>query len=165
MKFLGLNILTDNQLQQIADNHWEKTRKLLKLKKAYEICRRIIKMPKCNNCDENRKITVTLPDGSTREINCSCNKERYEHFASEVKKLSFLVQEDGQICIISTSKMYRDTIQRIKLLSTKEEVKSAFDSWRWDSLLFDTFFATKDLAEYGAKLLEEREKQRNKQQI
>lgn len=93
MEFLGLNILTDNQLQQITENHWEKTRKLFKLKKVYKIHYKITKMPKCNSCDENRKITVTLPDGSTQKIDCSCNKETYKYFAEEVKDLVFLFKK------------------------------------------------------------------------
>ena len=157
MKFLGLNILTNNQLRQITENHWEKTRKLFKLKKVYKISRKITKMPKCNQCDENRKITVTLPDGSTRKIFCSCDKNKYKFVTSEVKEFSFLVQEDGQVCVIDTERMYSNVINRIKVLSTKEEVEAAFKNSWWRTNPLNYYMATKDLAEYGVKLLDDTE--------
>lgn len=72
IKLFGYNILTDWELNRKEENHWEKVKKYLKIKKLWHINYRWEKKPKCSACDEERKITIQMPDGSTQKIPCSC---------------------------------------------------------------------------------------------
>jgi len=74
IKLFGYNILKDWELKQREENHWEKIKKYLKIKKLWHIDYHWEKKPKCSACDEERKLTIQMPDGSTKRISCSCDK-------------------------------------------------------------------------------------------
>ena len=72
MKFFGLNILTDRQLEIIKNKrNFEEVLKQFKIKRLYRIYSHWEQSAKCDKCDENREYTTVLPDGQTIKTKCS----------------------------------------------------------------------------------------------
>ena len=44
-------------------------------------------MPKCDVCNDKRRLDVTMPDGSIKTIECSCNKYIYRYLDEEKKMI------------------------------------------------------------------------------
>lgn len=52
--------------------------------------------PKCDACNDKRMLDITLPDGSTRAIECSCKKRIYRYRVEEKEMLELHIEKDGR---------------------------------------------------------------------
>lgn len=85
IKIFGLNILTDNQLNEIKSKcTYKSILDYLKIKRIYRVWSTWIDQPKCDKCDENREYKVKLPDGKEITVGCSCKRQKPIYKYSEV---------------------------------------------------------------------------------
>ena len=90
MKFLGLNIFTDRQLERVkAKEQFDYLFEILKIKKLYRIYSTCEELPKCDKCNENREYEVVLPDGKKIVKSCSCRKHKHVYKYQEMPKDGF----------------------------------------------------------------------------
>lgn len=90
MKFLGLNIFTDRQLERVkAKEQFDYLFEILKIKKLYRIYSTCEELPKCDKCNENREYEVVLPDGQKIVKSCSCRKHKQVYKYQEMPKDGF----------------------------------------------------------------------------
>lgn len=90
MKFLGLNIFTDRQLECVkAKEQFDYLFEILKIKKLYRIYSTCEELPKCDKCNENREYEVVLPDGQKVVKSCSCRKHKHVYKYQEMPKDGF----------------------------------------------------------------------------
>ena len=90
MKFLGLNILTNKQLERVkAKEQFDYLFDILKIKKLYRLYETSEELPKCDKCNENREYEVILPDGQKVVRSCSCKKHKRIYKYHEVIKDDF----------------------------------------------------------------------------
>ena len=90
MKFLGLNIFTDRQLERVkAKEQFDYLFEILKIKKLYRIYSTCEELPKCDKCNENREYEVVLPDGQKIVKSCSCRKHKHVYKYQEMPKHGF----------------------------------------------------------------------------
>ena len=90
MKFLGLNIFTDRQLERVkAKEQFDYLFEILKIKKLYRIYSTCEELPKCDKCNENREYEVVLPDGQKIVKSCSCRKHKHVYKYQEMPKDGF----------------------------------------------------------------------------
>lgn len=90
MKFFGLNIFTNKQLEKVkAKEQFSYLFDILKIKKLYRIYSTCEDLPKCDKCNENREYEVILPDGQKVVKSCSCKKHKHVYKYVEVTKEDF----------------------------------------------------------------------------
>ena len=90
MKFLGLNIFTDRQLERVkAKEQFDYLFEILKIKKLYRIYSTCEELPKRDKCNENREYEVVLPDGQKIVKSCSCRKHKHVYKYQEMPKDGF----------------------------------------------------------------------------
>ena len=90
MKFFGLNIFTDRQLERVkAKEQFDYLFEILKIKKLYRIYSTCEELPKCDKCNENREYEVVLPDGQKIVKSCSCRKHKHVYKYQEMPKDGF----------------------------------------------------------------------------
>jgi len=154
MKFFGLNILTDRQLDMIKNQrNFEEVLEHFKIKRLYRIYKHWEQLPKCDKCDENREYTTVLPDGQIIKTRCSCakTKNKYE-------------------CIEVNLKDYKSVIYKFSgkllFLSERETSSDFFDStYQIDDLTNPTskcLYTTKAKAQKAIKILQKREETKAK---
>lgn len=143
-KIFGYNVLRDWELKKIKQDHWDDFQKYLKIKDLYRLGYNWDRKPKCSACDENRQLTITLPDGTTKKISCSCD---YTIETRSIEKV-----EEKYIIAVKDEKIY---------------ITNSFSEWEIDHLvvfkeselhtikrLDDCYFTSKKLAEKALKILE-----------
>ena len=90
MKFLGLNIFTNKELEKVkAKEQFSYLFEILKIKKLYRIYSTSEELPKCDKCNEKREYEVVLPDGQKIVKSCSCRKCKHIYKYQEVSKEDF----------------------------------------------------------------------------
>ena len=90
MRFLGLSIFTDRQLERVkAKEQFNYLFEILKIKKLYRIYSICEELPKCDKCNENREYEVILPDGQKIVKSCSCRKHKHVYKYQEMPKDDF----------------------------------------------------------------------------
>ena len=105
MKFLGLNIFTDKQLERVkAKEQFNYLFEILKIKKLYRIYSTCEELPKCDKCNENREYEVILPDGQKIVKSCSCRKHKqvYKTQRDALEVLNNFYRENGFLDRIQT---------------------------------------------------------------
>lgn len=104
--------------------------------------------PKCPNCDKNRQVEVTLPDGSKTKISCSCSKSKIEYGLAMVKDdLYFILRKDGKVWLSDGLGEY--SIYE-KIIYKESQLKN--------ELLHHCYYTSKKLAEKALKLFKEQRK-------
>ena len=90
MRFLGLSIFTDRQLERVkAKEQFDYLFEILKIKKLYRIYSICEELPKCDKCNENREYEVVLPVGQKIVKSCSCRKHKHVYKYQEMPKDGF----------------------------------------------------------------------------
>lgn len=120
--------------------------------KLYYINNRYITRPKCDVCDENREITVDLPDGSKRKIPCSCNQldDVYE-VKDATDSLKVMISRDGAL-YFGFGKEYVNQESFYKIVSLKEAKESiAKNKFKYSSMLFTKESDAKKICEILSK--------------
>lgn len=147
IKIFGFNILRDWEFEKLTDQNWEKTKKLLKIDKLYRIKWIWESKPKCPNCDEDRKIEVTLPDGSKTKVSCSCAKSKISYGLDMVKdNLYFILRKNGKVWLsdgLNDYSIYQKIICKESQLENEQ--------------LDHCYYTSKKLAEKALKLFKKKE--------
>lgn len=145
LKFFGYNILKDYELEGIKKDHWEDFKKYLKIKELWLIRTKYEKKPKCKFCDEKRRITLTMPDGSSRKVSCSCNSciKLYDLVQAEEK---YIIAVKGDE--IYMSHCFSDYPITRNILFNKKQFKNA-------KYLENCYFTSKKLAKQALKIIQE----------
>lgn len=90
MRFFGLNIFTDKQLDKLkAKEQFNYVLDVFKIKKLYRIYSTTEELPKCDKCNENREYEIILPDGQKVIKSCSCKKHLHLYKYQEVTNDGF----------------------------------------------------------------------------
>lgn len=124
MKFLGLNIFTDRQLERVkAKEQFNYLLEILKIKKLYRIYSTCEELPKCDKCNENREYEVTLPDGQKIVKSCSCRKHKHVYKYQEMPKddFSFIIRKISGEVYLMEQEEYDD--YRFHAMSKLDEMK------------------------------------------
>lgn len=150
MKIFGYNILKDSELERIKKDHWEDFKKYLKIKKLWHIDYHWEKKPKCSACDEKRKLSIQMPDGSTTKISCSCDKTITIMEVAKLDKELPIIAVKGEIVYMADgfsewSVNGRIIFKQSELYTTEEHLDRCF-------------FTSKKLAEQALKIIKENEK-------
>lgn len=145
VKIFGYNILKDWELANIEKNHWNRFKKYLKIKELWRIRISWEKKPKCNSCDEKRKITVTMPDGSTKKVSCSCDDSIQLYDIVEAKEKYIIAVKGDEIYMSSGFSEYSIVNNIIFNESQFGKVKH----------LSSCYFTSKKLAEQALKIIKE----------
>ena len=154
MKFFGLNILTDRQLEIIKNKrNFEEVLKQFKIKRLYRIYSHWEQSAKCDKCDENREYTTVLPDGQTIKTKCSCAKTKTTYGYTEVNPNDY------------KAVIYKFSGKRLFL--SEREISSDFFNFTYeiDNLTNPTsrcLYTTKAKVQKAIKILQEREKTKAK---
>lgn len=147
MKIFGYNILKDYELERIKKDHWEDFKKYLKIKELWCITTIWEKKPKCNSCDENRQITVTMPDGSSRKVRCSCD--------DSIRSYDIVQAEEKCIIAVKGNKVYMSTgFSNYSIVSDILFNKNQFEKVKY---LDNCYFTSKKLAEQALKIIKEQD--------
>lgn len=141
MKIFGLNILTDNQLNEIKSKcTYKSILDYLKIKRIYRVWCSWIDQPKCDKCDENRQYKVKLPDGRDMTVDCSCKRQKqvYEYGEVNPDDYNIIIHKlSGEVYLMEESEYddYKfhalDTINNLKnprymdLFTTEAKAKKA----------------------------------------
>lgn len=155
MKIFGLNILTDKQLELVKENQWDNYLKYLKVKNLYKVKENYEQRPKCPNCNEERKISVTLPDGTTTLVECSCDKYDSEFYIDTVT-VDCVMRIGDELYI----RGYSFDQYGFRIFFTKEEVDEYHKASKFNSLQM-CCYANKATANYALKLIKEEREKRN----
>jgi hypothetical protein len=147
IKIFGYNILKDWELERIKKDHWNEFKKYLKIKELWRISTIWGGKPKCNACDDKRQVTVTMPDGSTRKINCSC--------ANSIKSYEVVKVEDKCVIAVKGRKVYMATgFSEYSIVNDIIFSKKDFDNHKY---LDNCYFVSKNLAEQALKIVKEKD--------
>ena len=146
-KLFGYNVLTDDELKKVKEDHWEEMKTYLKIKDLWLLYSHYENKPKCNACDENRKIAVTLPDGSTTKVSCSCASSKITYGIEKSEKRVIVVKGEG---IYLTSDIGDYNIQ-CRVIRNEKELKKA------DQLLY-CYYPSEKLAKKALKIVERKTK-------
>jgi len=140
IKIFGLNILTEKELNKMKSEYFGALSTIKELKHIYEIDSRYCPQPKCQQCDQNRYVRVTLPDGTQTKVKCSCAEPKYMYKIKESKGVVTYIKNDSGNLEYYCANGWRS---RCKLITKKEEI----DYWSYTEL-----FSSKKLAEYALQL-------------
>ena len=125
MKFLGLNIFTDRQLERVkAKEQFDYLFEILKIKKLYRIYSTCEELPKCDKCNENREYEVVLPDGQKIVKSCSCRKHKQVYKYQEMPKdgLFFIIRKISGEVYLMEQEEYDDF--RFHAMAKLDEMKN-----------------------------------------
>lgn len=125
MKFLGLNIFTNRQLERVkAKEQFSYLLEILKIKKLYRIYSTCEELPKCDKCNENREYEVILPDGQKIVKSCSCRKHKHVYKYQEVPKddFFFIIRKTSGEVYLMEQKEYND--YRFYAMAKLDEMKN-----------------------------------------
>lgn len=68
-------------INELYSEKWSETLKpLIDNFTAWRVGYKSVQKPKCDKCDENRKITYTSPHGDTMQKICECDKRYFKYF-------------------------------------------------------------------------------------
>lgn len=149
MKIFGYNILTDKQIEYIKQDHWEDFKKYLKIKELWYIRHEYTQRPKCDKCNDKRLITVTLPDGSTTLVSCSCNRSDCTKVVDKLMNEPYIIAIKGEnVYVARRFDEYSDITYRV---ITKESELKKFELKE----LNGCYFASERIAKKALKMIEE----------
>ena len=126
------------------EDQWNKIYNvLIKKKKLYNVESKYILAPKCNNCNDNRKVKVTLPDKTEKWIDCSCNKYKTEYYINDLtKEINFIICKDGSVAVGLT-----DGFDIQYIIVSLEEAKQKFQKQKYFNYFNKYCFTSKKEAE------------------
>ena len=141
--------------EEIKEN-FEFIKSKLKCPKLWQVVVKWQAGEKCKYCDENRMITLTYPDGTTKKEPCSCkNKGKksaivLEYGIKDKKEYGFCYSNKGKIRIY----LY-DEDWSYKIIKNQKDYDAFINSGNknWSS---DVLFASKKYANQYAKYLKGR---------
>lgn len=157
MRIFGFNILSDRKLNEIkSKSTFESVLKYLKIKKLYRTTFNLVQQPKCDKCNDNRQYVITLPDGRTITQDCSCKRELVSYGYEEIDtdEYNIIIHKlSGEIYLMKESE-YEDS--RFYSFDTLDN---------FDNLIGGGLYTSKSKAKKAAKILNEREKEREREKM
>lgn len=140
IKIFGLNIITEKELNKMKTQYFGAINTIEELKHVYEINSIYCPQPKCQHCDQDRYVRVTLPDGTHTKVKCSCAEPKYIYKIEEAKgAVTYIKNDSGNL------EYYCDHGWRshCKLITKKKEI---------GNYSYTELFSSKNLAEYALQL-------------
>lgn len=119
-----------NTIKEIID-------KVFACQKLYDINFKNVEMPKCNCCDENRKIIATDMFGRKHKVDCQCRDTKKKYFYKESDKQISIWKSKGKDNIHLTIKTWRswystDTEEVILEYTTQDKEKRNYIIEKFD---------------------------------
>lgn len=119
--------------------------------KIYQVNYDYEKRPKCDKCDENRRLTIIDCYGREHKVDCKCNKSKKIFFAERNGDVNIYVQKDA---------MENNFMFKVKNKSdyeygweiSKEDVLDKFDKGKVKNY-YNTYFTTLEEAQKYANYL------------
>lgn len=121
MRIFGLNILTDEELDEIKKNLKDVIEEVFNKNEFYIVKKDSDLMPKCNFCDDDRMVEVELPDGTKTKVKCSCCKVIDNFEVSKLENCNLWKYKDEDI-FISIENEYDYYPKNKKLIITSEQL-------------------------------------------
>lgn len=134
MRILGFNILTDKELNKIKTDFKSALAELFDKKDVYIVERDSELLPKCEFCDDDRRVEVELPDGTKTKVSCSCNKVIKKTKIVKVEDNYIWKYKDGDV-FLTFKNIYGETYMR-KLIVNLEQLRQ--------EMVFTDFYYFKD---------------------
>jgi len=113
--------------------------------------------PKCDACNDNRMLDVTLPDGSMKAIECSCNKRIYRYRVKEKEMIGFYIKRDGREQRMWLE--YQDGSNETNSIYTTQIYEKFADAKDKD-YVYKTFYTNKEEAQKHADYLNKLEEEK-----
>lgn len=108
---------------------WSKVVKaLIKKQPLYNIKLHWHKLPKCSMCDEDRHVSVYLPDGTKQLVSCTCDKYQTDYEIQEISKnINFILCKDGSVALGYSEDEFR-VYYKIKTLDEAKEYMKQYSN-------------------------------------
>lgn len=115
--------------------------------------------PKCDACNDKRKLDITLPDGSTKSIDCSCNKYIYRYRVEEKEMIEIKISKDGRQQKVRLQ--YRDSDDDIESVNPTYDFHEKFADVKDKNSSYRVFYTNKEEAQKHADYLNKLKELRN----
>lgn len=148
INIFGLKILTQKEFEGIKKSSLlTELKQYLKLKKVWKIKYRFESKPKCQYCDENREISIPLPDGTTEKIKCSCDKRIKVYYPYEERISDYILINLSTQSIRFCDFFWSDTSYRYLYCQEVADILTPKEIYKeYQSQYVDQVYATKKLA-------------------
>lgn len=119
--------------------------------KIYKVDDSYVERPKCNMCDEDRKLTVTDCYGREHKVDCKCKRSKYKYFAIENLETGIYVQKDSK----ENNFAFKIKDNSDCSYSTKIEKENVLEKFDKDKVkgIYNTYFTTIEEAQKYADYL------------
>lgn len=125
--------------------------------KIYKVDTKYIKQDKCDQCDEDRKLTVSDCYGRKHKVNCKCSTNKCLYIATENKTTQIYVQKEAEKADFAFS-IREDSEYVYGRKISKEDVLEKFDKDKVKGYC-NTYFTTLEEAQKYADYLNSQEKE------
>lgn len=109
--------------------------------------------PKCDACNDKRKLDITLPDGSTKSIDCSCNKYINSYRVEEKGMVGIYIEKDGSQQKIWLK--YNDSGDDVSSMNPTYKLHEKFEDVKDKNSSYKVFYTNKEEAQKHADYLNE----------
>ena len=116
----------------------------------YEVNRYGELKPKCDSCNDDRKIEIKLPDGSIARIDCSCKGYIYRYRVKEKEMLGLHIEKDGRRQKVWLE--YKDGSNETNSLYTTS-INEKFEDVKDKNSSYKVFYTNKEEAQKHADYL------------
>lgn len=124
----------------------------------YEVNRYGELKPKCDSCNDDRKLEIKMPDGSIARIDCSCKRYVYRYGVKEKEMLRVHIKKDGRQQKVWLE--YQDGSNETNSLYTTS-IYEKFEDVKDKNSSYKVFYTNKEEAQKHADYLNKLEESKN----